>query len=118
MCMRLSYRLIVSLIVGMTAVSLLFALYQAGVEMQALREEVQRQALLLAESQQRSVESLIESGSYRELQAVVDRFQNHERLSGAAVYDAAGKSVAATPGLAAPPPAAPPAPAVEPPEGR
>ena len=107
--MRLSYRLIVSLIVGMTAVSLLFALYQAGVEMQALREEVQRQALLLAESQQRSVEPLIESGSYRELQAVVDRFQNHERLSGAAVYDAAGKPVAVTPGLAAQLSAAPPA---------
>src|SRR5258708_16083923 len=108
MCMRLSYRLIVSLIVGMTAVSLLFALYQAGVEMQALREEVQRQALLLAESQQRSVEPLIESGSYRELQAVVDRFQNHERLSGAAVYNATGKPVAVTPRL--PPPLSPPPP--------
>ena len=77
--------------------------------MQALREEVQRQALLLAESQQRSVEPLIESGSYRELQAVVDRFQNHERLSGAAVYNAAGKPVAVTPGLAAQLSAAPPA---------
>src|SRR6266700_1588570 len=97
--MRLSYRLVVSLIGGMTAVSLLFAMYQAGTEMQTLRDEVQRQGLLLAESQQRSVEPLLASGSYGELQALVDRFQGHDRLSGVAVYNANGKALAVTPGL-------------------
>src|SRR5713226_8476656 len=106
--MRLSYRLIVSLIAGMTAVSLLFAMYQAEAEMRTLRDEVQRQGLLLAESQQRSVEPLLARGSYGDLQAVVDRFQNHERLAGVAVYDASGKAVAITPGPAAQLSAVPP----------
>ena len=53
--MRLSLRLILSLIGGVTAVSLVFAIHQAGTEMQAEKVEVQRQALVLAESQQRLV---------------------------------------------------------------
>ncbi len=98
--MRLSYRLILSLIAGITAVSLVFALYQGRLEMRSLKDEVQRQALILAESQQKLVEPLVESASYGDLQTVVDRFQNHERLAGVAVYDAHGQPLAITAGLA------------------
>ena len=52
--MRLSYRLILSLIAGVTAVSSIFALYQAGAEVRTLRDEVQREALVLADSQERA----------------------------------------------------------------
>ncbi|MCU1274766.1 MAG: alpha,alpha-trehalose-phosphate synthase, partial [Bryobacterales bacterium] len=98
--MRLSLRLILALFGGVTAVSVGFAVYQAGTEMRAEKHELQRQALILAESQQRSVEPLLQNGFYSDLQAVVDRFQNHERLAGVAIYDANGKLLAITPGLA------------------
>jgi alpha,alpha-trehalose-phosphate synthase [UDP-forming] len=98
--MRLSYRLILSLIAGVTAVSSIFAVYQAGAEVRTLRDEVQREALVLADSQERAVEPLLEQGSSRDLQAVVNRFQNHERMAGMAVYDANGQPLAITPGPA------------------
>jgi alpha,alpha-trehalose-phosphate synthase [UDP-forming] len=98
--MRFSYRLILSLIVALTAISLVFATYQAGAEMQALRDDVQLHALELAEGQQRSAQSRLERGSQSDLQALVDRFQNHERLAGVAVFDTHGQAVAVTPGLA------------------
>src|SRR6202049_4264093 len=98
--MRLSYRLILSLIVGMTAVSLVFVMYQTGAEMQALQDDVERRALVLAESEQAPVETLLQDGSTQQLQAVVDRFRNHEQLTGVAVYDAKGQPVAMTSGLA------------------
>src|SRR2546422_10787984 len=97
--MRLSLRLILSLIGGVTAVALVFAVVQAGTEMQAEKVEVQRQALILAESQQRLVEPLIQNNAYGDLQSVADRFRHHQRLAGMAVYDAQGKPLAITPGL-------------------
>src|SRR5882724_11070649 len=100
--MRLSFRLILSLIAGVTAVSLGFAIYQAQTEVRAQRADVQRHALTLAEGLERSVEPLLIMGGPSELQALVDRFQNHERLAGVAVYDITGKPVAITAGLASP----------------
>ena len=73
--MRLSYRLILSLIVGVTAVSLVFVMYQTGAEMQALKDDVERRALVLAESEQAPVEALLQSGATRELQAAVGQDQ-------------------------------------------
>src|SRR5262249_56739988 len=97
--MRLSLRLILSLIGGVTAVSLIFAIYQAGTEMQAERIDVQRQALVLAESQQRLVEPLVQNNAFSDLQAVANRMQHHQRLAGMAVYDAKGKPLAVPIGL-------------------
>ena len=94
--MQLSRRLNLSLLAGVAGVSLIFAAYQAVLEVHTLRNEVQRQALVLAESQQRSVEQILATGSPRDLQVFVDQFQNHERLAGAAIYDPAGKSLAIT----------------------
>src|SRR5689334_21668827 len=98
--MHLSFRLILSLIAGVTAVSLGFAIYQAQGVVQAQRDDVQRHALTLAESLERSVDPLLLVGSPKDLQALVDRFQNHERLAGVAVYAASGKPLAITAGLA------------------
>jgi len=107
--MRLSLRLILALIAGVTAVSLGSALYQAQAQVQAQRDEVQRHASVLAESMRTSAESLVQAGAWSELQAFVDEFQNHERLAGVAVYDKNGMPVAVTSSLATPltaPPAA------------
>jgi trehalose-6-phosphate synthase len=98
--MHLNRRLMLSLFGGVAVVSMLFALYQAAAEMHAMRAEVERQALVLAESQQRAAEQVLQDGSASELQALVGQFQNDQHLAGAAIYDARGQPLAITPGLA------------------
>jgi alpha,alpha-trehalose-phosphate synthase [UDP-forming] len=98
--MHLSHRLMVSLFCAVAAVSLAFAIYQVQAERHVLSDEIQRQAIVLAESQQSSVEQLLDAGSGRELQALVDKYQNREHLAGMAVYDRQGKTLAITSSLA------------------
>jgi len=100
--MRLSFRLILSLIAGVTAVSLGFAIYQAQAQVRAQRDDVQRHALTLAEGLEHSVGPLLLVGAPHNLQSLVDGFQNHERLAGVAVYDVSGNPLAITAGLASP----------------
>ena len=72
----LSVRLIVSLIFGITLVSLGFSYYQVIQEKQALRSELERRAELLGESLVGNVERSWEAGSDRELHKLV---QTHNR---------------------------------------
>jgi len=78
--MHLSSRLSFSLLGGSAAVSLLFAMYQASLEMHTLRDEVQKQSLVLAESQRRAAERLLVASSADDLQTHVDQFHNEEEL--------------------------------------
>ena len=96
----LSVRLIASLIVCITLVSLASSYYSVHVEENGLRQDVGRRAELLAETLSGNVESNLEKGSPRDLQRIVERFGNREHLAGIAVYDAAGNLIAETPGLA------------------
>ena len=98
--MHLSQRLMFSLLGGVAAVSLAFAVYQAQAEMNTLSDEIQRQAIVLAESQQKSVEQILESGSLSDLQAVVDQYQNRNHLAGMAIYEDRGQILAVTSSLA------------------
>jgi len=95
----LSVRLIVSLIVGITLVSLGFSYYQVIGEKRRLRSELERRAEVLGESLADNVERSWELGSDRGLQRLVQRFGNREHLAGVAVYDQQGKPVAMTPEL-------------------
>jgi len=92
----LSVRLIVSLIVGITLVSLGFSYYQVAAEKRALRSDLERRAEVLGESVAGNVEKSWESGSERGLQRLVQRFANREDLLGVAVYDRQGRAVAIT----------------------
>jgi len=92
----LSVRLIVSLIVGITLVSLAFSYYQVVGEKRRLRSDLERRAEVLGESVAGNVEKSWESGSERGLQRLVQRFANREHLVGVAVYDKQGKIVAIT----------------------
>jgi len=98
--MHLSRRLMLSLFGGVAVVSLLFALYQAAAEMHGMRAEVERQALVLAESQEKVVEQALQDGSPGELQALASQFQNHERMAGVAIYGADSRPLAITQSLA------------------
>jgi alpha,alpha-trehalose-phosphate synthase [UDP-forming] len=96
----LSARLIVSLIVGITLVSLGFSYYEVVGEKRALRSDLERRAAVLGESVASNVEKSWEGGSDRGLQRLVQRFGNREHLLGVAVYDRQGKVVAITSQLA------------------
>src|SRR6266536_345966 len=104
----LSARLIISLIIGVTVVSLCSSGYEVWVGKRNLRRDLQRRAEVLAESLARNVERDIEKGSVHSLRRIVQRFANRENLIGLAVYDPQGHIIAVTsslaPKVAEPPP--------------
>ena len=114
--MRLRFRLIISLILGITTVSLLFTLSQVRAEKRGLRAELEKRAQILAESLGAAAAPFLNEApgrtlsgpgqavtrrSHLEIQRLLDRFGNRERLAGVAVYDDRHQPVALTPGLAA-----------------
>ncbi|HEY1657618.1 MAG TPA: trehalose-6-phosphate synthase [Candidatus Sulfotelmatobacter sp.] len=105
----LSLRLIVSLIIGMTLVSLAFSYFEVLREERGLRTELQRRAELLGESIATNIEKSWETTTPpRSLQRLVLHYGNREHLLGIAIYDRQGKQVAITPeltGMVAAPPA-------------
>ncbi len=96
----LSIRLIVSLILAVTLVSLLSSYYQVRREQRNLRKDLERRAAVLAESLAGNVEPQLENGSTQTLQGIVERFSNRERLAGVVVIDTKLQPVAQSPGLA------------------
>ena len=80
--MQLNRRLMISLLGGVAAVSLVFAAYQAATELRAMKDDVQWQAVVLAESQRIPVEQRMVDGSQPELQAFVDRLPNRGQFAG------------------------------------
>ncbi|HYU45865.1 MAG TPA: trehalose-6-phosphate synthase [Terriglobales bacterium] len=95
----LSVRLIVSLILGITLVSLAFSYYQVVGEKRTLRRDLVRRSEVLGESLAGNVERALGSGSNQALQRLVQRFGNREHLIGVAVYDRQAQVVAMTPDL-------------------
>ncbi|MFZ1928512.1 MAG: trehalose-6-phosphate synthase [Candidatus Sulfotelmatobacter sp.] len=93
----LSVRLIVSLIVGITLVSLGFSYYEVLREKRVLRSQLERNSEELGESFALNLEKSWESS--RALQRTVQRFGTREHLLGLAVYDLQGKLLAITPEL-------------------
>ena len=69
--------------------------------MRGLHRELERHALILAESVAKSAEPLVETNSYRDLQRLVDRFKNGEQLAGIAIYGIGGDVLAISSGLKA-----------------
>src|SRR5579864_9025669 len=93
--MRLfSARLIVSLIIGVTLVSLCSAGYEVYVGKRSLRRDLQRRAQILGESLSGNVERDLEKGAVRTLSRTVQRFEHRENLLGLAVYDPEGHILA------------------------
>jgi trehalose-6-phosphate synthase len=91
---RLSLRLILLLVVGVTLVTFLVARNEVRSEKRGLRADLERRAEILAESLQEIVEPALDKGSHEQLRRVVERFGNRERLAGVVVYDAGGEVLA------------------------
>src|SRR5260370_39683621 len=81
----LSVRLIASLILAVTLVSLLSSYYQVNGEKRNLRKDLERRAAVLSESLAGNVEAQFEKQSIKNLQEIVERFSNREHLAGVAV---------------------------------
>jgi trehalose-6-phosphate synthase/uncharacterized membrane protein affecting hemolysin expression len=96
----LSVRLIGSLVLGITLVSLLSSYYVVNSEMRRQRRDLERRAEVLGDSLAGNIEPHFEKGSDPELQRIVERFGNREHLAGIAIYSSQGEPVAVTPGLA------------------
>src|SRR5208283_733307 len=96
----LSARLIISLVVGVTLVSLCSSGYEVFVVKRSLRRDLQRRAEVLGESLAGNVDRDIEKGTRQTLQRTVQHFANREHLKGLAVYDPAGHVIAVTTDLA------------------
>src|SRR3954462_9075694 len=95
----LSARLIISLVVGVTLVSLCSSYYQSYVLARGMRRDLEHRAELLGESLGRNVERDLERSNPAILQRTVQQFANREHLAGLAVYDPQGKPVAVTTNL-------------------
>lgn len=94
--MKITIRLVVALTVVVALVAIGSSLYQVGEEKARLTSELERRAIILAESLQESVVPLMGPESAARLARIVQRFGNRERLQGIAVYDAHGRAVAST----------------------
>jgi alpha,alpha-trehalose-phosphate synthase [UDP-forming] len=99
--LRITSRLIVSLIIGIGLVASLFTYSQVRGEKREMRAELEWRSELLAESLAQSVEPLLQKESLKELQGLVERFGNREHLAGIGVYDKEGQPLAMTTGLEA-----------------
>ncbi|MGH9494921.1 MAG: alpha,alpha-trehalose-phosphate synthase (UDP-forming) [Candidatus Sulfotelmatobacter sp.] len=95
----LSARLIVSLIIGVTLVSLCTSYYQVFMLAGGMRKDLELHAQWLGESLSSGVERDLQRDSRRTLQKTVQQFANREHLAGLAVYDRQGVPVAVTSGL-------------------
>ena len=97
--MRTTLRLVLPLIFSVAVVSVLFATYQVRTQRRMLRGDLSRRAEILGDSLQESVEQILDKGSEKGLQRLVDRFGQREHLKGVALYDPAGAVIAITPAL-------------------
>ncbi|MEW6214408.1 MAG: trehalose-6-phosphate synthase [Nitrospirota bacterium] len=98
--MKITIRLIVSLLFVIALVAVVFSFYQVRGEKTRLVNELERRTIVLSESLQESVKPLVQSNSLAKLNRLVERFGNRERLKGVAAYDQQGNVLALTSGLA------------------
>ena len=92
----LSARLIISLIIGVTLVSLCSSYYQVYVLARGMRRDLQRRSELLGDSFSASIARDVEQSDIGTLRHTVQQFANREHLSGLAVYDPEGQALAVT----------------------
>jgi alpha,alpha-trehalose-phosphate synthase [UDP-forming] len=99
--LRLSLRLIISLVVGMAIVTFLIARSQVRSEKLGMRSDLLRRAEVLAESLQEIVEPALTAGKHSrdQLKHIVDRFGNRQQLEGLIVYDERGEILAESPNI-------------------
>ena len=97
--MKITLRLILSLLFVATFVASVFSYLQVRSERKNLTNELERRSLILAESFQETIKEMWSTQSPAKLKRFVKRFGNRERLVGIVVYDVQGGILASSPGL-------------------
>lgn len=85
--MKITLRLILSLVFIVALVACCFSFWQARQEEARLKGELERRASIVADSLKMAVEPLLLLEDKRSLQRIVDKFSNRERLVGIAIHD-------------------------------
>ncbi|HPP07439.1 MAG TPA: hypothetical protein PLW88_08700, partial [Syntrophorhabdaceae bacterium] len=85
--MKITLRLIVSLIIVVAVVAIAFSLYQVKIERQRLTRDLERRTILLSESLEESIIPLVQNKNFIKLNRFVEKFGNKERLIGIIVND-------------------------------
>src|SRR5712692_1374361 len=98
--MRMSVRLVVSLVVAVILVLCLFTWVEMQAEKVGLGHDQERRAEVLAETLGEAAKLPVQNHSKNDLQRLVDRFTAREGLLGVIIYDAQGTAVAAPASLA------------------
>ncbi len=98
--MRLSLRLILFLVVGISLVTFFISRNQVRSEKSGLRADLQRRAEVLAESLQEIVEPALQRAAQPQLRRIVERYANKQQLAGVVVYDDQGRVLAESSTLA------------------
>ena len=94
--MKITVRLVVSLVFVVGLVAGGFSFYQVRTEKIRLKSDLERRTILLAESIQESVTPLLLSDSSLKLSLLVQRFSNRAGFQGIAVHDSDGELLAST----------------------
>jgi len=94
--MKITVRLVVSLVLVVGLVAVGFSFHQVRTERIRLTSEVERRTIILADSIQESITPLVVSNSSNKLNRLVQRFSTRERFQGIAVQDAGGHLLAST----------------------
>jgi trehalose 6-phosphate synthase len=94
--MKITIRLVVALTFVVALVAIGSSFYQVREEKARLTSELERRAIILADSLQESVIPLVTSESSGKLDLLVQRFGKRERFQGIAVHDARGQVLAST----------------------
>jgi len=94
--MKITLRLVVSLVLVVGLVAIAFSFNQVRTERIRLTSDLERRSTILAESLQESVTPLVTSDSPEKLNRLVQRFGNRDRFQGIAVHDARGQLLAST----------------------
>jgi trehalose 6-phosphate synthase len=97
--MKITIRLIISLLIVLAAVAGIFSYNQAHSEKTRLLGELQGRAAVSAEIIEESVVPLVEAGQISRLARLAQRLGNRERLSGIVIYGKEGRLLASTPSL-------------------
>jgi trehalose 6-phosphate synthase len=94
--MKITIRLVVSLVFVVAVVAAAFSFHQVREERARLRSDLERRSIILAESMQESVAPLVTSDSSEKLNLLVQRLGKREKFRGIAVHDARGQVLAST----------------------
>lgn len=97
--MKITVRLIISLLIAAALVASVFSYIQVQNERDTLVQELNVRANVLGESLQESIKEYIQANSMVKLKRMVERFGNRARLIGIAVYDSQGVCIASSPAL-------------------